>query len=585
MVKGHDFHSSDSPNEDIPKKLLAAPTLDRLAAFIADLMIIIPIFKVFAFQSIQTLRLSVGFELTLTLFTSLFNIVWIMFAVLIIYQFTTYKFLKKTLGQYLFKIQVVHTKSFQPIDLFTLIQRNTLFFLSFFLIFPFFSVFLEKKGRTFYDRILNTLVVSQKKSPLRFQFDFPANKIFSASLMLVGFIFLSSISLFFMTQSFKFVSDFKNSDRICKKVSTHHLEWSKRDIHETRLEVAIALYSAGALSVECLEKEIQFEISLNNKSPEVYFAKALLSADDEDLSTKYFRQVCQINAHTPICEVVTWITYWPNSFEGEYSSNSNYKKPILYYIWSIKRSFSKGAIFRLRHALNSFFVLKGLESFYAEHLMHLSFINGRSEFIQNILKVTEHSFSKEKKLKEKYCSLVISETCEGFKDQNLCLGLDVNEIVDSHLKNMIYSCAHKPNQIFSTEPLKSKFYKKLASKEIQQVNEMNSFFKDSKESFSFRLTVLNTFLKSIKNKEYLKKNHNDWAKSSEKDYFWRVWGEKLKDKFKSTGESQRVFEIYKTLSQEYKEPVSIPLKYFPPSLNQRQPAQIEKLKSIPSQGF
>ena len=585
MVKKHDFDLLKSQNEAHPEKFSPAPTLDRLAAFIVDSMITIPFFKIFAFKTIQALRLSIGFELTYTIFTSLFNIIWIMFTILMVYQFITYKIFGKTLGQYLFKIQIIHTNSFKPINLFTLIQRNILFYLSFPLIFPFFSVLLEKNGRTFYDKILSTLVVSQRESSSRFRFAFPANKVFSASLILIGFIFLSGISLLFMTQSFKFKSDFKNSDQVCEKINRYHSKWSQRDVHETRLEVAIALYSAGELSTKCLNQEINFEVALNNESPEAYFAKALLNAENKDLAMDYFHQVCQINTRTPICEIVTWITYWPNSFEGEHSSASEYKKPMLYHVWSIKRNFSKGSIFRLKHNLKSFPVLNGLESFYAEHLMYLNFFKKNTGSIQNILKVAEHSSSKNKNLKEKYCALAVSESCENFKNQPFCLSLDVNKTVDSHLKNMIYSCAQKPNQVFSSQPLKSKFYKKLALKELLQADQMKQLFKNPKESFPFRLAVLNTFLSSVKNHKYLKTTLKDWVEFSEKDYFWRIWGEKLKAKFKISGDTQGVFRIYKTLGQEYKEPISTPLVHPLPFINRRQPAQEGSANSIPPESL
>ena len=75
MVKKHDFDLLKSQNEAHPEKFSPAPTLDRLAAFIVDSMITIPFFKIFAFKTIQALRLSIGFELTYTIFTSLFNII------------------------------------------------------------------------------------------------------------------------------------------------------------------------------------------------------------------------------------------------------------------------------------------------------------------------------------------------------------------------------------------------------------------------------------------------------------------------------------------------------------------------------
>lgn len=556
MVIGHDFSSlkqTDSIAESNTPLYETAPRLDRVAAALVDMTIVITLSRVFAARSIYALKVSANFGLDQSLFASGFNIIWLTFSVLLVYNVLTYRILGRTFGQILFSLTTVSANKFKLIDSYTLVLRSFLSFIGFFLFFPILSIFLNKDGRTFYDKICETIIVTSRVHRKSKNVILGFDKLMGSIIVLVLFVSLSYTSLYLSKNTFKFKSDFVKNSKICSHITDFHNHWTENKIQESRLEVALALYSAGELSVDCLSKEIDFEFNINPVSPSAYFAKGLLSFENDSSFMRYFKKTCEIDLESSACHVATWMSFWPNTYEGERPVSEYKDMPMFMRIWDIKRQHQKGNIATLKELIHEMPVPKGLEGFYAEHLMRVELFQGQSKAFENVLKLAENKNLRSRKLTELFCGTVVGDGCENLKIYDVCNRMDINRSTENHLQNMYYACHGTEKRIFSTNTLVEDYYRKLATKELLILDDLKNIFLDSNLSFPIRYATLNSFLKQVTNLEYLLKAKEDWEKTATKDFIWRLVGEGFKNKLKALGDTQSSFGVYKSLAREYHE--------------------------------
>lgn len=372
MVLGHDplilkQKIQSEKNEDLHLNL--APRLDRLASAIVDATIVLSVSKVFAAKAIFSLRVASNFNLDQSLFASVFNIIWLTFSVYIIYKIVTFRTLGRTLGQMLFSLKTKNISGHKDLDQYTLVLRSFLAFVGLFFIYPIISILINKDGRTFYDKICETVVLSSKVSARRINSSLPIDKLIGSCLVLIVFASMSYASLYLTNNTFKFKGDFAQNKKVCHQITDLHKSWTKSKVEESRIDVALALYSAGELSTECLSKEIEFEFSIDPLSSTAYFAKGLLTIENDDNFIRYFRKTCELDQISAACIVASWMSFWPNFYEGEKQISDFNSMPTFARVWAVKRNYQKGNISRLSEILTKMDVLTGLEGFYAEHLM------------------------------------------------------------------------------------------------------------------------------------------------------------------------------------------------------------------------
>ncbi len=530
-----------------------APRLDRIAAAVVDGTIIFSVSKVFAAQAIFALRVSSNFNLDQSLFASLFNIIWLTFSVFITYKLVTYKMLGRTLGQMFFSLNISNFSNDRKIDQYTLILRSFLSFLSIFLIFPVISILVNKDGRTFYDKICETVVLTSRSDSKRKNSLLPIDKLLGSSFILIIFAFMSYASLYLSKNTFRFQSDFIKNSRVCSKITDFHKSWTRSKIEESRIDVALALYSAGELSTECLSTEIDFEFSIDPLSSTAYLAKGLLSIENDKNFIRYFRKTCELNQDSPACVVASWMSFWPNYYEGEKQISDFNALPTYARIWAIKRNYQKGNVKRLSDILSKMEVSRGLEGFYTEHLMRVETYNLKNNNFENILKVVENKKLRVRRLTEAYCGIAIGKSCENYNQSSACSTLKINRSTDKYLQNMLYACQGQAQKIFDSESKHEEFYIKFAKKDSYILNDLKSIFMNTESSFPLRFATMNVFFGQVSNPDYLKTVKVDWENQENKDYFWRLIGENLKDKFNSLNDMKSAFLTYKVLSAEFLE--------------------------------
>jgi uncharacterized RDD family membrane protein YckC len=588
VVIGHDpfFEDEHLVSKELGShKFFAAPRLDRIAAGLVDFSIVFLLSQVMAAKAIFALKISYNFDLDHSMFASIFNIIWLSFSVFLVYKVSTYRLLGRSLGQILFSIQTVSIGGYKKLDPYTIILRSLLTFLSLVLVFPLVSILINKDGRTFYDKICDTIVLTTRKNTARFNFLTPFDKLFGSVLVLSLFLGLSLFSLYLTKNTFVFKSDYEKNSKVCAQLTDFQNSWSKIGIQESRIEVALALYSATELSVECFNKEIDFELSINPQSSTAYFAKGLLSFDNDAALIQYFKKSCQLDIESNACLVATWISYWPNTIKDEKNITDFTNYPMFLKIWNIKRHHQKGNILKLAKALEELPVAKGLDGFYAENLMRVALYQEDSKDFENILKISESTEMRSRHLSETYCGTIASKSCEDFESLKLCNRLDINKSKDRHLLNMNSVCHGTEKGIFSSNESHEQFYRKLAKGEPQILDSLKVIFSNVNNTFPIRFATLTSFFKEVSNIEYLNSVKADWETDTSKDFIWRLTGENLKNKFKSLGDSQSSFQVYVYLLREYDEMKLNPenINILPEPLN-RFPAQIlssEKVKLKP----
>lgn len=530
-----------------------APRLDRAAAGLVDATIVLTLAKVFAAQAIFSLRVAVSFNLEQSLFASLFNIVWLTFSIYLVYTVLTYRLLGRTIGQSLFALKTSSMISNRYLDQYTLVLRALLSFVSVFLVFPIISIFLNRDGKTFYDKITETVVLTTKTDVRRHNTYIPFDRLVGSSLVLLLFVCFSYVSLYLTKNTFKFASDFTQNEKVCKLLTDTHQSWIKNKFEESRIEVALALYSAGELSVDCLSKEIDFELSVQAQSATAYFAKGLISIENDSAFIRYFKKSCEADSRSSACLVATWMSFWPNFYEGEPEDINFSEHPTFVKVWSIKRHHQKGNLLRLAQILEDMSVPMGLEGFYAEHLMRVQYFTGQTKTFEDVLKIAENRNLRARNLSENYCSIAVGEGCSAFRDIKICSSLNITRETDSHLQNMYYACGGQARNIFSSNTEHEKFYLRLAKNEEHILDNLKSILFNSDNAFPIRYATLNAFFSSVANFDYLSSFKKEWESSTTKDLIWRLTGERLKSKFNSENELQLSFQVFKKMTSEFKE--------------------------------
>lgn len=594
MVIGHDpilFQENQSHNDSKEPIYIPAPRLDRLAANIIDFFIVFMISKILAAKSILILKVALNFELNYTFFANVFNVLWLSFSVYLIYVVLTYKFLGSTIGQRFFSVKIIsndeiinlykdsNTKKYFYLSYYTLVLRSLLIFISLFFMIPIVGVFFNRKGRAFYDKVTDTLVVSYSKLNLkrhseshfkmdslpsltkltsntnrqRVDFYFPMDKFLGSVFILILFSAATVLSMHFIDKSFKFKNDFSGSSKVCQNLNPYHESWVESGLQESRLDVAVALYSAGELSVNCLSKEIDFEFSLNSSNPTAYFAKGLLSFENEELVLKYFKKSCSLDPFSSACQVSTWISLWPHFSEGESVAVDFENHPTFYKIWLVKRFHQKGMLLRLQQSLDQFSVQKGLEGFYAEHMMRVELFKNSNQNFSSMLKLTQNLSPRSKKLTQSFCGIMVAKNCDYFEKHQECQDILSDQTSDNHLQNMRSACLKNERKIFSSDTDHEAFYRSISRSQPNLIGDLKSIFMNSKNSFSVRYTSLIQFFESKVDLKTLDLITEDWLLDDSKDFFWRLIGEGLKKKYIEFGQIQKSFDVYKALVKEFEE--------------------------------
>lgn len=533
-------------------EVFIAPALDRAAAFIVDLMILYPIIKIFCSKLIVTLKITYSFQMFVGFFSAAFVLLWTGFLVYLTYQVCLTVLFKKTIGQYFFGIQLKDVNTLKRPDAYVLIQRTLLSFLAVFMAIPFFAILTDEKGRTFYDKITDTLMTSVKTKGQTMRYTMAFHKVLGSFLMFNFLIVLATTSFFLSHNFYSFKSDLASSSKLCEEVTQTYDKWWESGVYESRLEVALALFSAFRIPASCLDQEANFEIGINNQNPLAYLAKGFVASQSNDaLALEYFNKVCQVSSTSRPCELVLWINSWPNRHEGEKTQNIS-ELPFYLQIWSLKRDLAKGNMGKFNKDLSDFDVKSGVENFFAEMQVKSSSYLNRPEESDKLLKVLRGSNANVSTFNERICASALAHGCAAFETPN-CKSLDIPNSNNSHIKNSYYSCIDEKHNIYTSDRNLKKFYESFKDGELVDLDVVTSILKNNVHSVDVRIAALNKAFLQINNLDYLKQMLADWQNINYRDYVWRMWGEALLSRLSDFEDRTHSFMVFKSLSQEYNE--------------------------------
>lgn len=533
-----------------------APVLDRAAAFIVDMMILYPLMKIICSKLIVTMKITYSFQMFMGFSSAFFVTLWTAFTIYLTYQLAMIVFFKRTVGQYFFRIELRQHPNHQRPDSYVVILRTLLSFFTLLIWIPFIAVVTDEKGRTFYDKITDTVMVSLRPSGKAARSAMLLHRLTGSLLIFSFLIVICTVSFLLSNNFYKFKTDMNVSDKFCEEVTQAHDRWWDAGIHESRLEVASALFSAFKIPPSCLEKEVNFELSLNNQNSLAYLAKGFVAMHTNDsLAMEYFGKVCRLDPTGEPCELVVWIQSWPNAYEGEPLKNIKNRSSYLQ-VWSLRRDLAKGNMSKLADDLLSFDVKNGTENFYAEMQFKSSAYLNRPEESENVLKILAGTNALNSSFNERICASLLAQGCWALS-QSACSGLDPAKTTNSHIRNVHYSCTDQNHNVFTDDMDLKKLYFGYKDGGVVDLDVIKNILKNNNHSVDVRMAALNKGFMLIKNPDYLKEMIVDWQNVGQKDFVWRMWGESLISHLSEYGDRTHSFTVFKSLNREYNESTSL----------------------------
>ncbi|MCM2283065.1 MAG: RDD family protein, partial [Bdellovibrionaceae bacterium] len=285
----------------------AAPT-DRLAAFVADLILLVP------FISLMTSPFRRQYDVALLLgdesgrLVAMSSIVFGAVFAATIYQTAFLALWGATPGKRLLGLKVVTLWSGRKPSGLQSFLRSFVWCMEFWLLLvPWLAALLNERRRPWHDRIADTDVVPV--DPQRAVGPPTVTEIAMASSVraAVVFAFCGFFSVTLLKSSDPKAREraaFANNPYFCTQVTEASEDWLGTEATPpSRLDVALALFGADAIAERCLEVEAEYALWNGMISPSAYMAKALARADEADVYIQYARKACEKGAKEPACQL------------------------------------------------------------------------------------------------------------------------------------------------------------------------------------------------------------------------------------------------------------------------------------------
>jgi uncharacterized RDD family membrane protein YckC len=293
VIEDFSSHSSVVPSGN--SKI--APVVDRVLAFIFDVIIFTPVFGFILSKIFQQLH-RVYFLSPDSSEFSVLLVITVLFATMLAILFQTLCLLLwgATPGKVFFKIKVVSLN--HPSARVTFAQallRSTIWCVeAFCLMLPWLEVLSQKHRRPLHDRAAETMVITQKKEG-----DFGPHWLetqFVRQFLLASFLLFFVWTIFSLGHYYKMAmqGDFRRADLDAHEALCPDVAASLQK-GELRIDKALALYIAGQVSEDCLSAEAGFVMWApeNEDKPWAYLAQGFLLSYDPESQKDYFEKACE----------------------------------------------------------------------------------------------------------------------------------------------------------------------------------------------------------------------------------------------------------------------------------------------------
>ncbi|MES2964210.1 MAG: RDD family protein [Bdellovibrionota bacterium] len=292
---------------------LASPT-DRVAAFIADLVILVPLITLIASPfrrqalEAQLLENSEGWA------TAYFLGIGASLLAYLAYQTIFLTLWGATPGKRAIGIRVepLWEDRRKPRALAAFMRSFAICLEALCLGLPWVAVFGNVRRRPFHDRVGDTVVVAVRTNraagPPTVAEVSMASGVVAASLFV--FAFLLSVQLVRLKSGMDaeaLIADLEETGGLCAPVGDAYRKWIPPSGEEkpTRVSVALTLFQAEEIDDECLREEAEFSLWGSTDKATGYLARGLSESNDSDVAEEYFEKVCTTEPDSDACKAVT----------------------------------------------------------------------------------------------------------------------------------------------------------------------------------------------------------------------------------------------------------------------------------------
>ena len=284
---------------------------DRIAAFVLDFLIVGFAANIILSPIKKKIQSAILNEHTGAVNIYVGIIVLSICVLFVAYHTLSISFFKKTIGKKVFNIEVVSIVHGQSLTLYhSLIRACALLVSTVFFFLPLLEVFSNQLRRPMHDRLADTYVKGTLRagpSPSLVE-RFWTRVVYAVALANFSVIVLAQF--LFLKQDVINISEFvTHPEYLCDEVSEAHGKW-QNDEKVSRLDVALALYSANFVGEDCLEKESQRAVSYGEDLDKAYLGKAFVFENQTKISDKYLKKVCQVNAKGEACLLTQIVEMW-----------------------------------------------------------------------------------------------------------------------------------------------------------------------------------------------------------------------------------------------------------------------------------
>lgn len=324
---------------------IASP-IDRLAAFMADLVIFLPLvtLAIAPLKKQALLAQIAGEDQKLILLA--FAGAAMVGGLLIAYHTFFIGTFGTTPGKHFVGLRVVNIWTKQRPTYFAAFVRSAFWVLSLCTLgLPWLAIFSNSHRRPLHDRVADTLNVVRDRSRaaaspsvMESSMINGLNAAVITFVLLIASIFVQSYVHQNKDIAEALVSEKVDSSQRCEQVTSAVGEWlGTEKENPNRMEVALALHAGDRIDDDCLDAEATTNFLEEKYLDLSYLAKALLKRDNDEEFADYMDKVCEADEQTPECELLEDIqSTAPKAIQVSDQS------PTYFKIWAVKLNLERG---------------------------------------------------------------------------------------------------------------------------------------------------------------------------------------------------------------------------------------------------
>lgn len=340
---------------------LASP-VDRLGAAIIDVFVVLwPLLLLVAAPAKKAAMLAIHTGESEEFILASAVMVVCGFTMVVCYQTITTNVFGATLGKLFFGLRVESVWAHKTPSWGASFQRAFFWALQLCCLgLPFLSILTNRKRRPPHDRLADTIVVSKRRRGVGEPSSY--EKSLSRGVALALGVLISALVVGEILQIRKQVLSGmvdmispENFSVGCSYLEKERLKW--RGQAPDRLDLAMALFAAGELDLECLEKEADLSFLEGGRIDLAYLAQSFVHADNGPLSNTYLKKVCEVDSESESCHMSQVVEHWSKedwqSVDREFLSLV--KRPSLYIsAWAIRHLIRQGHFQESLHLIDRF---------------------------------------------------------------------------------------------------------------------------------------------------------------------------------------------------------------------------------------